>query len=81
MVLAESSENYLETILILQNRQSEVRSIDIAEEMGFSKPSVSRAVHLLEDNGYLNFADNGVLKLTEKGIMGGIFSCMVCWCI
>lgn len=68
MILAESTENYLETILILQNRKSEVRSIDIAAEMGFSKPSVSRAVHLLADNGYLIFADNGSLKLTDKGM-------------
>lgn len=67
MKLAESTENYLESILILQNRLGEVRSIDIAVEMGFSKPSVSRAVHLLADNGYLKFQDNGSVTLTDKG--------------
>lgn len=68
MKLAESTENYLENILILQNRLGEVRSIDIAVEMGFSKPSVSRAVHLLADNGYLIFEENGSIKLTDKGM-------------
>lgn len=68
MKLAESTENYLETILILQNRLGEVRSIDIAVEMGFSKPSVSRAVHLLADNDYLIFAENGSIQLTDKGM-------------
>ncbi len=67
MVLQESAQMYLETVLILENRLGEVRSIDLAEEMGFSKPSVSRAVHLLEDNGFLIMEADGRLVLTESG--------------
>lgn len=67
MKLAESSEHYLENILILQSRQAQVRSIDIANSMGFSKPSVSRAVHLLKDNGYITMDDNNNIRLTEHG--------------
>lgn len=67
MGLLESGQNYLENIYILQQKSGNVRSIDLANEMGFSKPSVSRAVHLLEDDGYLYFNDNGNLILTEKG--------------
>ena len=58
---------YLETILILKNRFGYVRSIDIANEMGVSKPSVSRAVGLLKDNGYISFDPNGMILLTESG--------------
>lgn len=68
MKLQESAENYLENLLILKQRLGEVRSVDVANEMGFSKPSVSRAVHLLEDNGYLDITDAGFLELTEKGL-------------
>lgn len=67
MVLQESAQMYLKNILIIANRKGEVRSIDLAEEMGFSKPSVSRAVHLLEDNGFLRIEEDGNLKLTEAG--------------
>ncbi|NJP41471.1 metal-dependent transcriptional regulator [Oscillospiraceae bacterium HV4-5-C5C] len=67
MKLQESSENYLENILILQLRQGEVHSIDLANEMNFSKPSISRAVHLLADNGYLEIEDDGRLVLTDLG--------------
>lgn len=67
MVLQESAQMYLKNILIISNRKGEVRSIDLAEEMAFSKPSVSRAVHLLEDNGFLKIEEDGNLKLTEKG--------------
>lgn len=67
MKLYESGENYLENILILKRRIGTVRSVDLAREMNFSKPSVSRAVHLLEDGGYLNMADDGLIELTEKG--------------
>lgn len=67
MKLQESGEMYLETILILSNRQSVVHSIDVAEEMNFSKPSVSRAINLLKNNGYLNMARSGELTLTESG--------------
>lgn len=67
MKLQESGENYLENILILEKRQDLVRSVDLAREMDFSKPSVSRAIHLLEDNGYLNIEESGHLALTDKG--------------
>ena len=67
MVLHESGEMYLETILILKNRFGYVRSIDIANEMGVSKPSVSRAVGLLKDNGYIAFDPNGMILLTDTG--------------
>ncbi|MDO5737704.1 MAG: metal-dependent transcriptional regulator [Eubacteriales bacterium] len=65
--LQESGENYLENILILEKRLGNVRSVDLAREMGFSKPSVSRAIHLLQDKGYLQMVDGGYLKLTEAG--------------
>ncbi|MDO5116549.1 MAG: metal-dependent transcriptional regulator [Synergistaceae bacterium] len=65
--MQESGENYLETILILKNRNGEVRSIDIARELSVSKPSVSRAVGILKDNGYITMEPNGELNLTESG--------------
>lgn len=67
MKLQESGENYLENILILQRKNGQVRSVDLAREMDFSKPSVSRAIHLLEDNGYLRIVDGGFLELTDVG--------------
>lgn len=67
MNLQESGEMYLETILILSEKKNDVRSIDICEEMGFSKPSISRAIHLLEDGGYLDIDNNGYITLTELG--------------
>ena len=67
MKLHESGENYLETILILKNKFGYVRSIDIANEMGFSKPSVSRAVSVLKKNGYITSDPNGMILLTEDG--------------
>ena len=67
MKLYESSEDYLETILVLGTKIGKVHAIDIARDMGFSKPSVSVAVHKLADNGYINIADDGVITLTEKG--------------
>ncbi|MCD8214504.1 MAG: metal-dependent transcriptional regulator [Clostridiales bacterium] len=63
----ESGEDYLETILILKNRQGYVRSIDVANELGFSKPSISRAMSILRDNGYLTIELGGNIVLTEKG--------------
>ena len=68
MVIHESAENYLETILILNQRQGQVRSIDIANELSFSKPSVSVAMKNLRQNGYINVNDNGHITLTEKGL-------------
>lgn len=67
MKLQESGEMYLETILILKNRFGYVRSIDIARELDVSKPSVSRAISLLRENGYVTFDPNGMILLTEKG--------------
>lgn len=63
----ESGENYLETILMLQNRNGNVRSIDIARELNFSKPSVSRAVGLLKQSGFILIDDNGFITLSESG--------------
>lgn len=67
MNLQESGEMYLETILILSEKKHDVRSIDICEEMGFSKPSISRAMHLLKDGGYLDIDENGYITLTDLG--------------
>lgn len=67
MKLQESGEMYLETILILLQKQAVVRSVDVGEYMGYSKPSVSRAVHLLEEGGYLRMDRDGGLSLTEAG--------------
>lgn len=63
----ESQEDYLETILILQKRCGQVRSIDIANEMNFTKPSVSVAMKNLREKGYIVMADNGYITLTESG--------------
>lgn len=67
MQLKESGEMYLETIHILNKKSGFVRSIDVCEYMGYSKPSVSRAVGLLKEGGYLTVSKNGALKLTELG--------------
>lgn len=67
MHLMESGEMYLETILILSLKSGAVRSLDIAEYMGFSKPSVSRAVGLLKNDGYITVDKNGFITLTAKG--------------
>ena len=67
MALQESGEMYLETILILSRKMGFVRSVDISEHMGYSKPSVSRAVGLLKNDGYLTMDQDGFLTLTAKG--------------
>ena len=67
MQLQESGEMYLETILILSEQKGAGRSIDGCDYMGFSKPSVSRAIHLLEDGGYLTLDEKGYLTLTPAG--------------
>jgi len=67
MNLQESGEMYLETILRLTDKNENVRSIDVSEEMGFSKPSVSRAIGLLRSGGYVNVSREGYLSLTEAG--------------
>ncbi len=63
----ESGENYLETILILHQKQGYVRSIDVANALGFTKPSVSRAMSILKNNGYITVENSGNIVLTEKG--------------
>ncbi len=68
MKLQESGEMYLETIYILLEQKAFVRSIDVATEMNFSKPSVSRAMGLLKNNGYLTIAPDGGITLTEEGL-------------
>ena len=68
MKIQESAENYLEAILILMQKNGQVRSIDVAHYTGFSKPSISRAVGLLRDNGYVSIDQNGLLGLTEAGL-------------
>ena len=68
MKIQESAENYLETILILSKKNSFVRSIDIATEMEFSKPSVSVAMKNLRQNGYIEMASDGHITLTESGL-------------
>ena len=67
MALHESAEMYLETIYELSQAHPTVRSIDVAESMGYSKPSVSRAVGLLKQGGYLLMDKDGFLTLTESG--------------
>ena len=67
MRLQESGEMYLETILILSKEKSFVRAIDVGEYMGFSKPSVSRAIGLLRNGGFVEVGDGGGLTLTETG--------------
>ena len=68
MALYESAEMYLETIYQLSQERSTVRSVDVAEAMGYSKPSVSRAVGLLKTGGYLLMEKDGTLTLTESGL-------------
>ncbi len=68
MNIQESGEMYLETILILSKRNEKVRSIDICDYMGFSKPSVSRAVGLLKGGGYILVDSDGHITLTELGL-------------
>lgn len=67
MKILESGEMYLETILVLSKKNPYVRSLDIAEKMNYSKPSVSRAVGILKDNGYIQVDKNGYITLLKKG--------------
>ena len=67
MRLQESGEMYLETILTLSRQMPNVRSIDISEHMGYSKPSVSRAVGLLKNGGYITVDKDGFITLTDSG--------------
>ena len=67
MHLHQSGEDYLETILILRQSKGVVRSIDVAQHMGFSKPSVSRAMSILRADGYIEMERSGGIRLTEEG--------------
>lgn len=67
MKIQESAENYLETILIITNRNGSCRSIDIANELGYSKPSVSVAMKNLRENGYIDVMGDGNIILLEPG--------------
>ena len=68
MGLAESGEMYLETIYVLTRHSTSVRSIDVAESMGYSKPSVSRAIGILKAGEYIEVDRSGFITLTEKGV-------------
>lgn len=68
MAMQESGEMYLETIYVLSQQLASVRSIDVADHLGYSKPSVSRAVGLLKKDGLLQMDEMGYLKLTETGM-------------
>ena len=68
MKVQESAEDYLESILILKEKKGLVRSIDVVHHMGYSKPSVSRAMSLLRENGYVEMDKEGFLTLTEAGM-------------
>lgn len=67
MTVKESAEMYLETILRLQEGGHTVRSVEIAEAMGFSKPSVSRAMKLLQEDGYISINEHKIISLEKKG--------------
>lgn len=67
MKIQESAENYLEAILMLHQKQGAVRSIDVVNELNFSKPSVSVAMKKLRENGYIEMDRSGYIELTDKG--------------
>ena len=67
MQLQESGQMYLETILVLSRALPAVRSIDIVEHMGYSKPSVSRAMGLLKNGGFIHIDEDGYISLTDEG--------------
>ena len=75
MALQESGEMYLETIYILLKENPTVRAIDVGEHMGFSKPSVSRAMGLLRDSGYITTDGSGYISLTDSG------RCLFLWAL
>ncbi|MFV0517158.1 MAG: metal-dependent transcriptional regulator [Aminipila sp.] len=68
MAIYESGEDYLETILVLQKKNNIVRSIDVAAELGFSKPSVSRAMSILKKAGYIFMDEKGHITFSEEGL-------------
>ncbi len=86
MVIHESAEDYLEAILVLKQEKGVVRSIDIAHYMSFSKPSISRAMGLLRENGYITVDKEGWINLTDSGmaIASKIYErhqCLTAWLI
>ena len=68
MNLHESGEMYLESIFVLKNKMGAIRSIDLGEYMGYSKPSISRAVSLLKQGDFITVSKEGYIDLTEKGL-------------
>lgn len=68
MIIRESEEMYLETILVLKKRNANVHAIDIASDLGYAKSSVSRAVNLLQDKGYITIDKSGLITLTDVGM-------------
>ena len=68
MKIQESKEDYLETILVLKNKLGYVRSIDVATELGYSKPSISRAMSILKNQGLITIENNGNIQLTDEGL-------------
>ena len=67
MKIQESAEDYLESILILKREKGTVRSIDVAHRLGYTKPSVSRAMSLLRENGYVTMGPDGLMELPDAG--------------
>jgi Mn-dependent DtxR family transcriptional regulator len=68
MAIHESGEDYLETILVLQNKTGSVRSIDVANELGYTKASISRAMSILKEEEYIVIGKSGSIIFTEKGL-------------
>lgn len=68
VVIHQSAEDYLETILVLQQESGQVRSIDIVNKLGYSKPSVSIAMKKLRESGYISMAADGLITLNESGL-------------
>ena len=68
MVIHESAEDYLESILVLRERRGQVRSIDVVNELGYSKPSVSIAMKKLRESGYISMDTDGSITLSESGL-------------
>ncbi|MEG2174656.1 MAG: metal-dependent transcriptional regulator [Oscillospiraceae bacterium] len=75
MNLYESGENYLESIWLLSQEASPVRSVDVAERLGVTKASVSRAMSILRNEGYIDMPKNGAITLTQKGMLKGANVC------
>lgn len=75
MIIKESAENYLEAILMIKNKKGNVRSIDIANQLNFTKPSVSVAMKGFREDGYITVDNDGNITLTEKGmkIASGVY--------